>query len=108
MIAMAVPIHPGKLEAWRSWCAELTGPRKAEFDDLNRRHGLTTHAAWHQANPDGSDLAVVVIDGPGAEGFLGELARSDHPFDAWFRANIEDAHPMDFSAPPPPAPVRTL
>ncbi|MGA9159617.1 MAG: hypothetical protein WB297_01960 [Actinomycetota bacterium] len=108
MEAMAIPIKPGKLETWTSWCDELTGPRKVEFDDMNQRHGLTTHASWHQANPDGSDLAVVVIDGPGASGFLGKIATSDNEFDAWFRSQIEDVHPMDFSAPPPPMPVRQL
>jgi hypothetical protein len=108
MQAMAVPIYPDKVDTWRSWCAELTGPRKAEFDDMNRRHGLTTHAAWHQANPDGSDVAVIVIEGPGSDGFLAALAHSQDPFDVWFRSVIEDIHPMDFSAPPPPAPVRVL
>jgi hypothetical protein len=108
MEAMAVPIKPGKLETWKAWCGELTGTRKAEFDDMNQRLGLTTHAAWHQANPDGSDLAVVVVDGPGAETFLGKVATSDHEFDKWFRTGIEDVHPMDFSAPPPPMPVRQL
>jgi hypothetical protein len=105
---MAVPIKPGKLETWLSWCAELTGPRKAEFEDMNQRLGLTTHAAFHQANPDGSDLAVVVIDGPGSSEFLGKMATSDHEFDTWFRSTIEDIHPMDFSAAPPPMPVRRL
>lgn len=108
MEAMAVPILPGKLEAWKSWCAELVGPRKAEFQEMNERYGLTTHAAWHQAGSDGNDLAVVVIDGPGASSFMGELARSDHAFDAWFRSSIEGVHPMDFSGPPPPAPTRVL
>lgn len=108
MEAMAVPIKPGKLAAWESWCGELTGSRKAEFDDMNQRFGLTTHASWHQADPGGTDLAVVVIDGPGASDFLGKLARSDHEFDTWFRSSIEDIHPMDFSAPPPPMPVRRL
>jgi hypothetical protein len=75
---------------------------------MNERMGLTTHAAWLQQNPDGSQLAVVVLDGPGAPGFLGKLATSDHEFDTEFRASAEDIHPMDFSAPPPPAPVRFL
>ncbi len=108
MEAMAVPIKPGKLEAWEAWCAELTGPRKAEFDDMNQRYNLTTHGAWLQANPDGSNLAVVVFDGPGASGFMGGMAHSDHEFDTWFRSSVEDFHPMDFSAPPPPAPQRRL
>jgi hypothetical protein len=106
--AMAIPIKQDKVETWKSWCGELTGPRKAEFDDMNQRLGLTTHGAWHQANPDGSNLAVVVIDGPGAETFLGKMASSENEFDQWFRTSIEDIHPMDFSAPPPPMPTRQL
>ena len=106
MEAFAVPIKPGKEETWKSWAAETNGARKAEFDEMNQRMGITTHAAWLQQNPDGSRLAVVVLDGPGASEFLGTLATSDHEFDRWFRTNVEDIHPMDFSAPPPPAPVR--
>jgi hypothetical protein len=108
MQAMAVPIKPDKVDTWKGWCAELTGARKAEFDDMNQRLGLTTHAAFHQSNPDGSDLAVVVIDGPGASEFLPKLATSENEFDVWFRTSIEDIHPMDFSAGPPPMPVRQL
>ena len=108
MEAFAVPIKPGKEEAWKSWAAEISGARKAEFDDMNERMGLTTHAAWLQQNADGSQLAVVVLDGPGAPEFLGKLAVSNHGFDSEFRASAEDIHPMDFSAPPPPAPVRFL
>ena len=99
MEAFAVPIKPGKEETWKSWAAETNGARKAEFDEMNQRMGITTHAAWLQQNPDGSQLAVVVLDGPGASEFLGTLATSDHEFDRWFRTNVEDIHPMDFSAP---------
>ena len=107
MEAFAVPIKPEKVDTWKSWAAELNGARKADFDEMNERMGLTTHAAWLQQNPDGSQLAVVVLDGPGAPEFLGKLATSDHEFDKGFRASAEDIHPMDFSA-PPPAPVRFL
>jgi hypothetical protein len=106
--AFAVPIKPGKEETWKSWTAEMKDARKAEFDEMNERMGLTTHAAWLQQNPDGSHLAVVVLDGPGAPEFLHKLAASDHTFDAAFRASVEDIHPMDFSASLPPAPVRFL
>jgi hypothetical protein len=108
MEAFAAPIKPGKSDVWKSWAGEITGPRKAEFDEMNQRYALTTHAAWLQENPDGSQLAVVVLDGSGASEVLGKLAGSDHEFDRWFRSNIEDIHPMDLSAPPPPAPVRFL
>lgn len=71
---------------------------------MNQRHGLTTHAAWLHANPDGSHIVVVALDGSGAPAFLGNMAQSDHEFDKWFASGIENVHPMDFSAPPPPAP----
>jgi hypothetical protein len=108
MEAFAAPIKPGKLEDWEGWVGELTGARKSEFEDMNQRHGLTTHAAWLQANPDGSHIVVVVLDGSGAPTFLGNMAQSDHAFDKWFASGIENVHPMDFSAPPPPAPERRL
>lgn len=102
MEAFAVPIKPDKVETWKSWIGELTGSRKAEFDDLNARMGLTMHGAWLQENPDGSALVVVVLDGPGAPEFLGKLAASEHTTDAWFRSMVEEIHPMDLSGPLPP------
>ncbi|MEX0755045.1 MAG: hypothetical protein WD206_01370 [Actinomycetota bacterium] len=108
MEAFAVPIKPGRADDWKAWAGEVTGARKSEFDEMNERLGLTTHAAWLQENPDGSQLTVVVLDGPGASEFLGKLAGSDREFDSWFRSKVEEIHPMDFSAPPPAAPVRHL
>jgi hypothetical protein len=85
--------------------AEMKGPGKAKVDEMNERMGLTTHATWLRQDPDGSPLTIVVLDGPE---YIGKLATSDHAFDTWARANIEEVHPMDFSAPPRPAPVRFL
>lgn len=102
MGALAVPIVPGKQEVWEAWIAELNGPRKAEFDDMNQRLGLTGHRAWLQRTPDGQSLVIAVHDGPGADAFMGKLASSDNEFDVWFRGKIEEAHGMDFSAPMPP------
>jgi len=70
--------------------------------------GLTTHAAWLQQTPDGHSLVVVVLDGPGASGFVGALATFDHETDKWFRSMVEELHPIDLSGPPPPAPQRYI
>jgi hypothetical protein len=107
-IAMAVPLVPGKEDAWAEFAAQVTGPRKAEFDDFNTRHGITDHRSWLQRNPDGSSLVVVVIDGPGAETFMGEFATSDTEFDKWFTEKVADVHGIDFSAQPPPLPERKI
>jgi hypothetical protein len=102
MEAFAVPIKPDKTEEWKAWTEELAGARKADLDALNERHGLTTHAVWLQENPDGSQIVVVVIDGPGAPTFLQNLATSDDEVDTWFRSKVHEVHPMDLSGPLPP------
>jgi hypothetical protein len=107
MEAMAIPIKPDKVRTWESWMDQLSSSRKTEFADFNERYALTTHNAWLQSNPDGSSLAIVVVDGPGATSFMGKMMASDDGFDSWFRSNAVDVHPMDPSS-PPPAPERRL
>lgn len=108
MGAIAVPILPGKIDAWREWIDDLKGSRKAEFEEFNARYGLTQHRAWLQPNPDGSHLVIAVHDGPGGDGFMPKLAASDEPFDAWFRGKIEEFHGIDVSQPPGPPPELSL
>jgi hypothetical protein len=101
MAAIAVPILPGKLDAWKAWGDELNGPRRAELEDLNARHGLRRHRAFLQQNPDGSHLVIAIHDGPGGDGFLAALAGSDHPFDRWFVEHVADLHGVPLSMAPP-------
>jgi hypothetical protein len=108
MPAMAVPIAAAKLDAWKRWAAELTGPRKAEFADMNKRFGITEHRAYLQPTPDGSFLAVVYTDGPGSDAFTPSIVKSDHPFDRWFVQSVADIHGIDPSGQLPPTPVRFL
>lgn len=108
MPAMAAPLSAAKLDAWEAWVGELNGSRKAEFDDMNARYGVTEHRAYLQPTPDGNFLVLVVLEGPGGEALLGELASSDHPFDQWFGASVADLHELDPNSPPPPLAARKL
>jgi len=104
MGAVAVPILPDKLEAWKAWNTELLGPRREEFEEFSRRMGLTRHRAWLMQSPMGA-MAIVVHEGPGEATFMDEMRTSDHPFDAWFRDSVTELHGIDFSQPlpgPPP------
>lgn len=102
MIAMAIPVLPDKIDTWRAWLAELSGPRKPEYEASNARHGLTAHHAWAQGTPDGGVIAVVVQDGPGAAGYIPAMMASSDPFDQWFIGTVMEVHGMDASTPPPP------
>jgi hypothetical protein len=105
---MAAPLAADKLGAWEVWVAELGGERKAAFDDMNDRHGLTEHRAYLQPLPDGNFLVLAIHEGPGSENFLSNVMQSDHEFDRWFVGAVTDLHGIDTSAPPPPMAGRKL
>ena len=98
MNAIAVPVLETKVDEWRAWVLECTGPRRVEFDRFNERMGLTLHRAWLMQTLQGP-LAIVVFDGPGADNFLQKMATSQEPFDRWFRGRISEYHAIDFSRP---------
>ena len=108
MPAMAVPLAADKLDAWEVWVGELNGPRKAAFDDMNTRHGLTEHRAYLQPTPDGNFLVLAIHEGPGSETFLENVASSNDEFDQWFMGSVVDLHGMDTTGPMPPAAARKL
>lgn len=108
MPAMAAPLTADRLADWEAWSDELNGSRKAEFDDMNSRHGLTEHRAYLQPTPDGNFLVLVIHEGPGADDFIPSLMASDHEFDQWFGRSVADLHGMDMSAPMPPMATRKI
>lgn len=108
MGAMAVPLPASNLEAWESWVGEITGPRKAEFDEMNARHGVTDHRAYLQGAPDGSYVVIAVTDGPGGDGFIASVAASDHEFDKWFLQKVGEAHGVDPAGPMPSGAERRI
>jgi hypothetical protein len=108
MPAMAQPLAANKLGAWEAWTDELNGPRKADFDDMNTRHGLTEHRAYLQPTPDGNYLVLVVLEGPGSDSFIANAMSSDHEFDQWFGGSVAELHGMDGNGPIPPMAARKI
>jgi hypothetical protein len=104
---VVMPIVDGKLEDWKAWAAELQGPRRADFDDLNRRHGLTRHDSWLAETPVGP-MAVVLHEGPGADEFVPNLMASDNEVDVWFMESVAEFHGVDPSKPMPPMPEKYI
>jgi hypothetical protein len=106
--ALAAPLAADKLGTWEGWITELSGPRKAAFEDMNARHGLTEHRAYLQPLPDGNYLVLAIHEGPGSEDFIASVLGSDHEFDRWFAESIGGIHGFDPSAPLPPTAARKL
>jgi hypothetical protein len=103
-LLITAPILPGKFEVWRNCVKEVLGARRADYQTAIREGGVTRLRVWHQHGPDGSDLAVVLYEGPAPEKFLGRIATSNDPFSTWFRTQLVESHGLDLSAPLPPPP----
>ena len=108
MPGMIAPLAADKIGDWETWIAELSGPRKTEFNDMNTRHGLTEHRAYLQPMPDGSYSVLVIHEGPGGDGFMANAMSSDNEFDRWFMESVATIHQLDPSGPLPPLAERRL
>lgn len=97
MAAFSVPIVAGRENDFRRFIEELTSTRQDEFRDFNSRYGLSVHRTWLESSPNGSYMAVVQLEGPGADTFLEKFPKSDHPFDRWFLEQVSSIHGIDFA-----------
>jgi hypothetical protein len=105
---VVAPVVKGKEEEWKSWGLKFKGEMKKEWEELNKRHGLTRHDVWAVETPNGL-LAVVLHEGPGADTFLQKGAVSDHKIDMLMKESLTKFHGMDLNAPPPgPMPVKLI
>jgi hypothetical protein len=101
--AFAVPILPGQEAANRQFAAELTGPRRADFEASRQRMGIRGERVWTQATPQGT-MSVVYLEADDLGRAFTELATSQDRFDVWWRQQILAMHGIDFSQPLPGPP----
>ena len=81
-IIVSRPIREGKVEAFRSFIAELMGSRRGEWAQSKRQRGIThvtVAEAWH----DGKPLAILYVVGDDPERAMAALTESEEPFDVW-------------------------
>lgn len=87
---VVAPIGAGKLEAWRDLQAELSGPRRGDWAQSQRRRGVTREVAFLVADPD--PYVIYVIDGAEAEAAITRLSDSVHGFDRWLYDRMMEVH----------------
>lgn len=92
--AFAMPIPAGKTDALRRFIEECLGPRKAEFDDLQRRGGVTEESYWLQHDSEQGDTIVVVSSSDQSD-FTTILANPQTDFDRWYRDQVIDIFGAD-------------
>lgn len=98
----AVPILPGKTEAWKQALSEVKGARKSEYEESRKRMGVTREVVSLQSTPQG-DYVVVCLEAADPNTVVTRYLTSDAPFDRWFAETVlKGTHGMDASQKPPP------
>jgi hypothetical protein len=95
LMAIAVPILPGKTNQWRQFISQVNGPRHAEFEASRRR--LAVHErAFFQATPQG-DMVIVTLEGANPADFFRNFGSGTDNFTRWFVQQVKEIHGVDLS-----------
>jgi hypothetical protein len=101
--AFVAPILPGKEQLDAETMQRLaSGAAHDEYAEARRAAGVTREAIWHQKLPDGTTLAIVLLEADDPQAALAHIATSDAEFDRDFRAMVEDVHGFDLATAEPP------
>ena len=87
-------IAAGKTPAWKAFNAQVTGPRRKDFETECRKAGMTHLTVWLQPTPMG-DLAVLYFEGKEPAKANSIIAASASPFAMWFKQQIKDLYGME-------------
>lgn len=90
MMAVAIPLLPGKTDAWRSWVEELNGPRRQEFVESRRRVGVHERT-FLQRTPMG-DLVIVTIEADDPARAFAQMTGAKDAFSTWFDERAREFH----------------
>src|SRR5665811_328388 len=99
LLAIPIPILPGKTEQWRHFIDELRGSRFREFQESRRK--LSIHErSFYQSTPQG-DMVVVTLEGDNPAEAFQRFASMDDDFTRWFVQQVKEIHGFDLRQPPP-------
>ena len=90
MMAVAMPLLPGKTAAWRKWLEELNGPRRQEFVESRQRVGVRERT-FLQPSPMG-DLVIVTLEGDDPGSAFGQMMSANDAFSTWFADRAREFH----------------
>jgi hypothetical protein len=99
MFAMAMPLPPGKTEAWKKFIGELNGARRAQFVESRKRLGVRERT-FLQHSPHG-DMIIVTLEGENPSQAFAQFGQGSDEFTSWFKKQVSEIHGVDLAAPPP-------
>jgi len=95
-IVLTFPILPGKVEAWRRFCQELSGFRRLHYETSRQRMGITRERLALVETTYGA-TAVTTLEAPDVAQALGQIIASEIPFDVWYRERLHKLHGINLT-----------
>jgi hypothetical protein len=99
VLALAIPILPGKTEQWRQFVGELQGARRREYQASRKRIGVHERA-FFQSTPQG-ELVILTLEGADPAGAFAQFATANDEFTQWFAQQVREVHGVDLTQPLP-------
>jgi len=100
----AFPLLPGKTEAGKEFAKACMGPRRAEFAEALKTHGVTKESWFLQKTPKG-DMVIVHFEAEDIEKTFEIMAMEKTTFMVWFKQQVKSVTGFDLEQPgdePPP------
>jgi hypothetical protein len=99
-LAFTVPILPGKRTALEELAKTVSGSKKKEYDNSEKKLRIAKETWFVESSPQG-DVWILYAEGKDlAKSFDGWVASKDS-FDLWFKGQMKEITGIDFSNPPP-------
>ena len=105
VLAMAVPVPPGKTKALEQHVKEAA--EHEDFEETIKSFGIV-HESWHiQETPQG-DLLILVFESDDPLSMLQEFSRSERDLPVRQKNFLKQTLGVDLSQPPPGPPSRLI
>jgi len=98
-VCLTLHVLPGKTEKARAMMHQLNGARQKEFDESERRLGITKEL-WYLATFPFGDHLIGYIEATDFNRAMQNFVASGDAFDQWFKHEMLEVSGLDLNDPP--------
>ena len=94
------PIIAGKEAQARTFYEQVEGARRSDYEESERRLGITRELAWITPLNPGGEAFILYIEAPDFAQAFSRFVESREPFDSWFKEELLQLSGLDLNDPP--------
>lgn len=94
VLVRAFPVLPGQEGHVRELAEEVHGERRFQADEFYRRLGIIRET-WHLQQTEAGPMVIVCTEVADLDEAARAYAASQHPFDAWLKAQVRKISGID-------------